>query len=412
MTNTARVVVSGLGCITPVGNSVETLWRSLTLGQHGFAPITQFDASGMKVRIAAEVKDFVPEEYIPKGSIRKTDRHQLFAVAAASEAIRDSGIEGNVDPIRFGVYIGSGLGGIDTMVRQTDEMRKKGADRISPFSITMMLTNMASTLVAINWNAKGVNSPVVSACATATQSIGEAFRAIKYGYADAILAGATESSINEFIMGAFANTQALSICYDVDNASIPFDRRRNGFVMGEGAGVLVLESYEHAKARGAKIYCEVKGYSNSCDAYHVTAPSPEAEGATAMIKQVFAEAGIEPDTKLYINAHGTSTQLNDAVETLAIKKSVGKNLAYKIVISSTKSMIGHMLGAAGGVEAIACIKALETGIVPPTIGYKEPDPVCDLNYVPNKAQRVDIDKAFSTSLGFGGHNAGLLFTKI
>jgi 3-oxoacyl-[acyl-carrier-protein] synthase II len=275
----------------------------------------------------------------------------------------------------------------------------------------MMIANMASALVAIKLNAKGINLPIVTACATATHSIGEAFRAIKHGYADAIFAGAAESSINPLGVGGFTSALALSTSNDPNNASMPFDKRRNGFVMGEGAGVLLLESYEHAKARNAKIYCEIKGYGNTCDAHHITAPHPEAEGTALMMKQTFAEAGVFPDEKLYINAHGTSTPLNDAAETLAIKKGLGEELARKIAVSSTKSMTGHLLAAAGGVEAIACIKALETGILPPTIGYKEPDPACDLDYVPNTARKANIDKALSMSLGFGGHNAGILFTK-
>jgi len=412
MTDAKRVVVTGLGCVTPVGNDVQTFWDSLVAGRHGFGTITRFDTSGMKAKLAAEVKDFVPEDYVPKSDIRRTDRHQLFAVAAAAQAMEDAGIAGIVAPERLGVYIGSGIGGLDTLLTQTETMRAKGPDRVSPFMVTMMIANMASALVAIKWNAKGVNLPVVSACATATHAIGEAFRAIKHGYADAILAGAAESCINPLGIGGFTSAQALSTSDDPDNASIPFDKRRNGFVMGEGAGILLLESYEHAKARSAKIYCEIKGYGNTCDAHHITAPHPEAEGTSVMIKQAFREAGLEPDTKLYINAHGTSTPLNDAAETMAIKKALGEDIAYKIVVSSTKSATGHMLGAAGGAEAIASIKAIETGMVPPTLGYKEPDPACDLDYVPNTARKVDIDKAFSTSLGFGGHNAGVLFTKI
>lgn len=412
-----RVVVTGLGAVTPIGNDVQSFWESLTVGRHGFAPITErFDNSEMKAKVAAEVKNFDPAQYVAKGEIRKTDRHQLFALAAAHQAASDAGINagenGNIDPTRLGVYIGTGIGGIDTMVAQTDVMREKGADRVSPFMITMMIANMASALVAIKMNAKGISLPIVTACATATHSIGEAFRAIKHGYADAIFAGAAESSINRLAVGGFTSALALSTSDDPDNASMPFDKRRHGFVMGEGAGVLLLESYEHATARGAKIYCEISGYGNTCDAYHITAPHPEAEGTAQMIKQAFAEAGIAPDEKTYINAHGTSTPLNDAAETLAIKKGLGEEIARKIAISSTKSMTGHLLAAAGGIEAIACVKALETGIVPPTIGYKEPDPACDLDYVPNKARKVEINKALSISLGFGGHNAGILFSNI
>ena len=408
-----RVVVTGLGAVTPIGNDVESYWESLIAGRHGFAHIDgRFDNSEMKAKVAAEVKNFDASEYVAKGEVRKTDLHQIFAIAAAAQAAEDSKISGNIDPARLGVYIGTGIGGLDTMVAQADVMRQKGADRVSPFTITMMIANMASALVAIKMNAKGINLPIVTACATATHSIGEAFRAIKHGYADAIFAGASESSINQLGVGGFTSALALSTSTDPDNASMPFDKRRHGFVMGEGAGVLLLEEYEHAKKRGAKIYCEISGYGNTCDAHHITAPHPEAEGTSLMLKNAFAEAGLEPDEKLYINAHGTSTPLNDAAETLAIKKGLGEEIARKIVISSTKSMTGHLLAAAGGVEAIACIKALETGIAPPTICYKEPDPACDLDYIPNEARKVDINKAVSTSLGFGGHNAGVLFTKI
>ena len=407
-----RVAVTGLGCISPVGNDVDSFWQSLINGRHGFGTLTQYDNSNMKAKVFAEVKNFNAEDYMSKGDIRKNDRHQIFAVAAAAEAVRDSGIEGNIDPERLGVYIGSGIGGLNTMVNQAEVMNAKGADRVSPFLVTMMIVNMASALVAIKHNARGANLPIVSACATATHSIGEAFRAIKHGYATAIIAGAAESSINPLGVGGFTSALALSTATDPDNACMPFDARRNGFIMGEGAGVLVLEEYEHAKARGAKIYCEISGYGNTCDAYHITAPHPDAEGTAAMIKMAFAEAGLTPTEKLYINAHGTSTPLNDKAETKAIKKALGEDLAYKIPISSTKSMTGHLLGAAGGVEAIAAIKALQTGIIPPTAGYKEPDPDCDLDYVPNTARKANIEMAFSGSLGFGGHNAGILFNKI
>ncbi|MCL1998452.1 MAG: beta-ketoacyl-ACP synthase II [Turicibacter sp.] len=407
-----RVVITGLGCITPVGNDVETFWGAITAGKHGFTSVTRFDNANMKAKVAAEVKDFNAELYLPKSDFKRTDRHQMFAVAAATQAVEDAGIQGAVDPLRFGVYVGSGIGGLDTMVAQAEVMTKRGADRVSPFLIPMMIANLAAGLVAIKFNAKGANLPLVSACATATHSIGEAFRAIKHGYADAILAGGAESSLNALGVGGFTSAQALSTSADPDNASMPFDKRRNGFIMGEGAGILVLESYEHAKARNAKIYCEIVGYGNTCDAYHVTAPHPKAEGTVNMIKQAFQESQLAPDEKLYINAHGTSTPLNDATETLAIKRAVGEQLAYKIPISSTKSMIGHLLGASGGVEAIAAVKALEMGIIPPTANYKEPDPACDLDYVPNTARPYAIDKAFSTSMGFGGHNAGVLFTKL
>jgi len=406
-----RVVVTGLGCITPIGNDVNAFWQSLIDGKHGFGEITKFDASDLKTKIAAEVKDFKPEEYMEKGEIRKTDLYAQYALAAAAQAVEESEISGNIFPDRFGVYIGSGIGGISTFVNQTEVLLTKGAQRISPFFIPMMIANMASALVSIKYNAQGPNMPVVSACATATHAIGEAFRAIKFGYADAIITGGAEAAINPLAMGGFINCMALSTTNDPDNSSIPFDKRRSGFVMGEGAGIIVLEEYEHAIKRNAKIYCEISGYGNTCDAYHITAPHPEAIGSAEMIRLAMKESGINADEKLYINPHGTSTPLNDKAETLAIKKAFG-DMAYKVPISSIKSMIGHMLGAAGGVEAIASVKALETGIIPPTTGYKEPDPDCDLDYVPNIARRHEIDKALSISLGFGGHNAGIVFNKL
>ena len=406
-----RVVVTGLGCITPVGNDVPSFWDNTINGRHGFATITKFDPSITKVKIAAEVKDFSPELYIEKTEIRKMDLYTQYALAAATQAVEDSGIENAVLPERFGVYIGSGIGGISTSISETEKMLNKGPGRISPFFIPMMISNMASAQIAIRYSAKGPNLPIVTACSTATHSIGEAFRAIKFGYADAIITGGSEASINPLAIGGFTNCMALSMTNDPDNCSIPFDKRRDGFVIGEGAGVIVLEEYEHAKKRGARIYCEISGYGNNCDAYHITAPHPEAEGSAKMISLVFEEAGIAPDEGLYINPHGTSTPLNDKTETLAIKMVLG-DLAYKVPISSTKSVVGHMLGAAGGAEAIIAIKAIETGIVPPTIGYKEPDPDCDLDYVPNVMRQYDIDKSLSLSLGFGGHNAGILFNKI
>jgi len=406
-----RVVVTGLGCISPVGNNVEAMWESLIAGKHGFAEITKFDASELKVRIAGEVKNFNPEEYIEKGDIRKTDIYAQYAIAASTQAVEESGIVGNIASNRFGVYIGSGIGGISTFITETEKMLTKGPQRISPFFIPMMIANIGSALVAMKYNAMGPNLPTVSACASATNAIGEAFRAIKYGYADAIVAGGADACVNPLALGGFINCQALSTTNDPDNSSVPFDKRRDGFVMGEGAGVIVLEEYEHAKKRGARIYCEISGYGNTNDAYHITAPHPEALGATELIRLTMEDSKLKADEKLYINPHGTSTPLNDKTETLAIKNVLGE-LAYKIPISSSKSMIGHMLGAAGGCEAIAAIKTIETGIVHPTAGYKEFDPDCDLDYVPNTARKADIDKALSISLGFGGHNAAILFNKI
>ncbi len=407
-----RVAVTGLGCITPVGNDVITFWGSLIAGKHGFGEITRFDAAAlnMKVKIAAEVKNFNPELYIDKNEIKRTDLYAQYAIAAASQAVEDSGIAGRIKEDRFGVYIGSGIGGITTFIAECEKLQTRGPSRISPLFVPMMISNMASALVAIKYGAKGPNLPVVSACATGTHAIGEAFRAIKYGYADAIIAGGAEAAINPLAIAGFTNSMALSLSADPDACSIPFDKRRDGFVMGEGAGIIVLEEVEHARARGAKIYCEISGYGNSCDAYHITAPDALASGSSRMIENAIRESGITPDEKLYINTHGTSTPLNDKTETYAIKKALGE-IAYKIPVSSTKSMTGHMLGAAGGAEAIAAILSIVNGIVPPTVGYREPDPDCDLDYVPNTARKCSLDKALSLSLGFGGHNAGILFNK-
>ncbi len=407
-----RVAVTGLGCITPIGNDVSTFWNSLVNGKHGFGRITRFDAEAlnMKVKIDAEVKNFNPELYIDKNEIKRTDLYAQYAIAAAAQAVEDSGIAGKIEPEKFGVYIGSGIGGISTFITECEKMFTRGPSRISPLFVPMMISNMASALVAIKYGAKGPNLPVVSACATGTHAIGEAFRAIKYGYADAIITGGAEAAVNPLAVAGFTNSMALSVSDDPDCCSIPFDKRRNGFVMGEGAGVIVLEEREHAVARGAKIYCEIAGYGNTCDAYHITAPDAEANGSSRMIELAIKESGLVPDEKLYINAHGTSTPLNDKTETLAIKKALG-DLAYKIPISSTKSMTGHMLGAAGGAEAIASVLAIVNGVVPPTIGYREADPECDLDYVPNVAREITVDKALSISLGFGGHNAGILFKK-
>ncbi len=406
-----RVVVTGLGCISPIGNTVKSAWAQAIEGKHGIGKISKFDASNMKVQIAGEVKDFDPSLFMDRSDIRRTDMFVKYAIAACKEAVDDSKIEGQVIPNRFGVYVGSGIGGIQTFVDETEKLLTRGPDRISPFFVPMIIANMAGATLAIKHQAQGVNLPVVTACATSTHAIGEAYRAIKYGYADAIIAGGSDACITPLAVAGFANAMALAATEDVDNASIPFDKRRKGFVMGEGAGILILEEYEHAVKRGAKIYCEISSYANTCDAYHMTAPHPEALGSINMIELLLAEYGKILDEKTYINMHGTSTILNDKTETLAVKKVLGA-LAYKIPLSSTKSVTGHMLGAAGAFEAIMAIKALEEGIIPPTIGYKEPDPDCDLDYVPNKARNFQADVAMSFSLGFGGHNAGILFNRV
>lgn len=406
-----RVVVTGMGAVSPVGGSVPAMWDSFINGRHGFGVITRFDASGLKVKLAAEVKGFDPLLYIEKSELRKTDLYTQYALAAAAEAVTQSGIADAVDERRLGVYIGSGIGGMNTFLEAADNCREKGPSRVSPFFIPMMISNIAAAQVAIRYKAKGPCLPVVTACATATHAIGEAFRAIKHGYADAVIAGGAEASINPLAMGGFASCRALSLSTDPDCCSIPFDARRDGFVMGEGAGLLVLEEYGHAIRRGADILCEVVGYGNTCDAYHITAPDPEAVGGAEMVRLAFEEAGLTPDDRLYVNPHGTSTPLNDKTETLALKRALGE-LAGRVPVSSTKSMTGHMLGAAGGVEAIASVMALCTGIVPPTVGLCEPDPECDLDYVAEGARHCDPTTALSMSLGFGGHNGCLLFKKI
>lgn len=406
-----RVVVTGLGAITPIGNDVNSFWDHLIAGQCGIDFITRFDISDYKVKIAAEVKDFDPKKYMEKSEIRRSDLYTHYAMAAALEAVTDSGIEDQVDPERFGVYFGSGIGGLNTFVAECNKLEKSGHNRVSPFFIPMMIANIAAGSIAIKHNAQGPCLSTVTACATSTNAVGEAFRAIKFGYADAIIAGGSEASIAPVAVAGFANCMALSARNDPKTACVPFDKRRDGFVMGEGAGVIILEEYEHAKRRNAKIYAEIIGYGNACDAYHITAPHPEAQGAANAIRQAVTEAGFENETHMYINAHGTSTPLNDKAETLAIKKAFGA-AAATMMISSTKSMTGHMLGATGAIEAIAAILALENGIIPPTIGYAEPDEDCDLDYVPNIARKANIHAALSTSMGFGGHNACIAFKRV
>ncbi len=406
-----RVVVTGLGAISPVGNDVPTMWKNLVDGVCGIETITEFDTSDLKVHIAGTVKKFEPEKYIEKREIRKLDLYSQYAIAAAQEAVDDSGILGKIDENRLGVYIGAGIGGLHTFVTNTIAMEKNGAKKVSPFFIPMMIGNIATGNVAIRFNAKGASLSVMSACATGTNSIGEAFHAVKDGYADAVIAGGTEAVIAPLTIAGFQNIKALSTNTDPKKASRPFDKGRDGFVMGEGAGMLILEEYEHAKARGAKIYAEFSGYGNTCDAYHVTAPDPEGAGLARAIEIAFKEADVKDDAQIYINAHGTSTHLNDITETMAIKAALGEK-AYDANISSTKSMTGHMLGATGAVEAIVSVMALKEGIIPPTINLDEPDEGLDLNYTPNKAVKRDINVAASTNLGFGGHDACVVFKKI
>lgn len=406
-----RVVVTGMGAITPVGNDVETMWANMLAGVNGVEKITAFDTSDLKVHLAGTVKNFEPEKYIEKRELRKLDIYCQYAIAAAQQAVDDSGILGNINEERFGVYIGAGIGGLHSFVNNVTALNEDGPRKVSPFFIPMMIGNIATGNVAIRFKAKGVSLSVMSACATGTHSIGEAFHAIKDGYADAIIAGGTEAVIAPLTIAGFQNMKALSTNEDPETASRPFDKNRDGFVMGEGAGMLVLEEYEHAKARGAKIYAEFAGYGNTCDAHHVTAPDPEGAGLARAIKIAMAEAGTTDDDQLYINAHGTSTHLNDLTETMAFKSALGEK-AYDANISSTKSMTGHMLGATGAIEAIVSVLALRDGMIPPTIHLNEQDEELDLNYTPNKAVKRDVTVAASTNLGFGGHDACVVFKKI
>jgi 3-oxoacyl-[acyl-carrier-protein] synthase II len=401
-----------MGVITPVGNDIETFWSNAKNAVCGVGKISRFDASGLKVSLDAEVKDFNPKQYYDSmQEIRRSDLFMQYAMAAAKQAVEQSGIlSSDIDKERLGVYIGSGIGGIGTTIREHDRLNEKGPDMVSPFFVPMMIGNMAAGSVAIRFGAKGPTLPVITACATSTHTIGEAYRAIRHGYADAIIAGGSEASINALAMAGFVSCQALSLSENPEEGSLPFDRRRGGFVMGEGAGILVLEEYEHAKKRGATIYAEVTGYGNTCDAYHITAPDPSGSGAVRAIRMAVTESAIGDDDTVYVNAHGTGTHLNDVMETKALREVFGEQ-AEKLHISSTKSVTGHMLGATGAVEAIASVLALRDGIVPPTANYREPDPECDLNYTPNVAVKADLTCAISTSLGFGGHNACIAFRK-
>ena len=408
-----RVVITGIGAITPVGMSAPESWDALIAGKSGITEITAFDTADFRVKVAAEVKGFDAEAYLGKADARHNDRNVQFALYASDEAMKSSGLdqEGAIDPERLGVYVGSGIGGIGTMEEQIERMAKGGPRKISPFFVPMIIANMASGQVSIRPHAKGPTLPIVTACATSTNAVGEAFRANRGGYADAILAGGSEAAIVPVSIAGFTNARALSTNPDPTTACRPFDSNRDGFVMGEGACVLVLEELEHARARGAHIICEVAGYGNTADAYHITSPDPEAAGITRAIKQAVAEASLDPAEGLYINAHGTSTKLNDSSETKGIKQALGEDAARAAHISSTKSMTGHMLGATGAVEAMVCAYALEKGTIPPTINLKDPDPACDLDYTPNVAASFDGRWALSTSLGFGGHNAAIALKK-
>lgn len=407
-----RVVVTGLGAVTPVGNTVEETWNSLVNGIHGIGPITQFDTTEMKAKLGAEVKNFDPRDYMEKAEILRTDRYVQFALASAVQAVEESGIVGTVEPERFGVYFGSGIGGINSFTTEHKKLLDRGPTRVSPYFIPMLIANMGAGMIAIRFQCKGAALPAVTACASGSNAIGEAVRAIRHGYADAMITGGAEASINPCGVAGFINMKALSTAENPEEASLPFDKRRKGFVIGEGGAALVLEEYEHAKKRGAHIYGEVCGYGSTCDAYHMTSPAPDAEGGARAMKQALEEANYTGSERVYVNAHGTGTPMNDSGETLAIKKALGEEQAYKAFVSSTKSMTGHMLGAAGALEAIVCLKVMETGILPPTIHLQEPDPACDLNYIPKKAIRQKVDLCISNSMGFGGHNASLAFRKV
>ena len=410
-----RVVITGMGVISPVGNDIQTYWDNLLKGVCGIDYIKSIPTEDLPVKIGGEVKDFNPADYgIEPAFARKQDKFTVFAVAAAWQAVRQSGLDasegGNIDPFRYGVYIGSGIGGFSTMMRENEKILKEGPKWVSPLFIPTMISNIAAGNVAIRNNACGPCLPVVTACATSTHAIGEAFRAIKHGYADAIIAGGSEAAITSLAIAGFANAKALSRAEDPNYASLPFNRNRGGFVLAEGAAMMVLEDYEHAKARGAEILGEISGYGNTCDAYHVTAPRPDGKTQSKAIRSALDEAGYTSDDVLYINAHGTGTALNDVSETLAFKLALGED-AYKAHISSTKGAMGHMLGAAGAAEAVASVLALKNGIVPPTVNLDEADPECDLNYTPKEAVKADLTMALSDSLGFGGHNGCLVFRK-
>ncbi len=412
MSEMRRAVVTGIGAVTPLGNSVAETWEGLKSGRNGIGLITRFDTEKFKAKLAAEVKDFDPAAYMDVNETLRTDRCTQLAVAAAQQAMDESGIAGTVEPERFSVLFGTGIGGIETFEKEHTKLLERGPRRVSPLFVPMMIANMPAGMIAIRHDCRGAAMPAVTACASGSNAIGEALRLIRHGYTDAVITGGAEAAVTASAVAGFVNMQALSVSTDPNAASLPFDRRRAGFVIGEGAAALVLEEYEHAKARGAKIYGEICGYGVTCDAYHITAPHPEARGAARAMADALHEAGYTAGETLYINAHGTGTPMNDALEILAIKKTLGEADAHRAYVSSTKSMTGHMLGAAGAIEAIACLLALGEGIVPPTINLHDQDESCDLNCVPLTAVKADLTVALSNSLGFGGHNACLAFRKV
>ena len=406
-----RIVVTGIGAITPIGNNVEEFWKGIKEGVCGIDEITLFDTTDYKVKLAGELKNYNPEEYFEKKETRRLDRYAQIAIVATREAMKDSQLNmEKEDKTRVGVIVSSGIGGLTTIEQQKEVLINKGPDRVTPFFIPLSINNMAAGNISIEIGAKGESFAISTACASATHSIGECYRLIKHGYQDIMLAGGTESSITPLGISGFTNMKALSISNDKTRASIPFDKERNGFVMGEGAGILVLEELEHAKKRGAKIYAEICGYGSTSDAYHITSPAPNGEGGARAMLNALKDANIEPEKIDYINAHGTSTPINDKYETMAVKTAFGEH-SKNIAMSSIKGATGHLLGAAGAVEAIACVKAMEDNFLPPTIGYKVKDEECDLDIVPNKGRKKEINYAMSNSLGFGGHNSSIIFKK-
>ena len=406
-----RVVVTGMGAITPIGNDVDSFWNGLKNNQVGIGPITYFDTADFKCKLAAQVKDFSAKDYMDPKAARRMELFSQYAVAAAKQALDQAGIDmEKEDPYRVGVSVGSGIGSLQAVERDCRKLFEKGPSRVNPLLVPLMISNMAAGNVAIQFGLKGKCINVVTACATGTHSIGEAFRSIQYGEADVMVAGGTEASITPIGVAGFTALTALNTTDDPARASIPFDKERNGFIMGEGSGIVVLESLEHAQARGAKILAELVGYGATCDAYHITSPAEDGSGAAKAMEVAIKDAGIRPEDIDYVNAHGTSTHHNDLFETKAIKLALGDH-AYKVKINSTKSMIGHLLGAAGGVEFIACVKSIEDGFVHATAGYQIPDEECDLDYTPGQGVAMDVNCAITNSLGFGGHNASLAVKK-
>lgn len=407
-----RIVVTGMGVITPLGNEVGAFWDNLVAGKSGIRKVQAFDTEAYPCKVGGEVADFNPGDYMDPKDAKRNDRYTQFGVAAARKALEDARLEAKnlEDPVRFGCIIGSGIGGLDTIEKQTFRLWDNGPRRVSPFMIPMLIGNMASGVVAIEFGAMGPNYGVVSACATASHAIGDCLRILRAGEADVMLAGGCEASITQIGYAGFCNMKAMGTGFneEPERSSRPFDARRDGFIMGEGAGVLVLETLDHAKARGATIHGEVIGHAATCDAYHITSPDPDGRGLQACIRNCLKDAGLEPTEVDYINAHGTSTPYNDKTESVAIKAVFGEH-AHELKISSTKSMTGHLLGAAGGIEAVACLQSIRTGTIAPTINYENPDPDCDLDYVPNKAVQAPVDIALSNNLGFGGHNATIAF---